>query len=159
LNIRVIAISTEVHSAAGVITVNSMLLVGFFVATYQVNLLLLSFLRFWLIDCQNINGCARMANDLYREAVSVPMVAKFAIFGRRRNPAEARLRAFCLTDDKLEKTLEKEQYFKELTRSKDIEVVPNKFDVLLLALVGCLVIMCSFNEDIRAVDRPQLVHT
>lgn len=82
--------------------------------------------RFWLIDCQNINGCARMANDLYREAVSVPMVAKFAIFGRRRNPAEARLRAFCLTDDKLEKTLEKEQYFKELTRSKDIEVFEGK---------------------------------
>lgn len=101
---------------------------GFFVATCKINLLF-SFLRFWLIDTQNINGCARMANDLFHEAVSVPMVAKFAIFGRRRNPAEARLRAFCLTDDKLEKTLEKEQYFKEISRSKDIEVLLNEFHI------------------------------
>lgn len=69
-----------------------------------------------------------MANDLYHEAISVPMVAKFAIFGRRRNAAEARLRAFCLTDDKLDKTLEKEQYFKEIARSKDIEVIANFVD-------------------------------
>ena len=47
-----------------------------------------------------------MGAMLYREACLVPYIGKFVLFARRHDPEEAQLRAFCLTDDKVDKTLE-----------------------------------------------------
>ncbi len=78
--------------------------------------------RFWLMDCQNINEAAKMATELYRETISVPFMAKFVVFSKRHDAYEARLRVFCMTDDKMEKTLETQENFSEIARSRDVEV-------------------------------------
>lgn len=65
---------------------------------------------------------AQMASVLYQEAVTVPYMAKFVVFAKRDSPAEGKLRIFCMTDDKDEKTLEKQEKFYEVARSRDIEV-------------------------------------
>lgn len=39
---------------------------------------------------------------------------------------EARLRVFCMTDDKEEKTLENQEHFLEVAKSRDVEVLQNK---------------------------------
>merc|ERR1719402_1090750 len=62
--------------------------------------------RFWLMDCQDVNSATRMATELYREAIYVPFMAKFCVFSKRHEMLEARMRVFCMTDDKEEKTLE-----------------------------------------------------
>ena len=74
------------------------------------------------MDCQNIGEAARMATELYREAYAVPFMSKFVVFAKRRDPQEARLRVFCMTDDKMEKTLENQEHFSEVARSRDVEV-------------------------------------
>ncbi|KAL8597428.1 hypothetical protein ACOMHN_050926 [Nucella lapillus] len=79
--------------------------------------------RFWLIDCQNIPEVVSMANALYYEAIIVPYMAKFVVFGKRTSMEEGRLRMFCMTDDKVDKTLEKQEKFVEIARSRDIEVL------------------------------------
>jgi len=63
-----------------------------------------------------------MATDLYREAILVPFMSKFVVFGKRHEPTEARLRVFCMTDDKVDKTLESQEHFTEIARSRDVEV-------------------------------------
>ena len=49
---------------------------------------------------------AKMATELYREAITVPFMAKFVVFAKRQAELESRLRVFCMTDDKMDKTLE-----------------------------------------------------
>ena len=39
---------------------------------------------------------------------------------------EARLRVFCMTDDKEEKTLEGQEHFNEIAKSRDVEVLEGK---------------------------------
>ena len=80
------------------------------------------FCRFWLMDCQNVNEASRMATELYQEAVVVPFMAKFVIFAKRHAQEEGKLRMFCMTDDKVDKTLEKQEKFIEVARSRDVEV-------------------------------------
>ncbi|XP_076460003.1 uncharacterized protein LOC143293050 isoform X8 [Babylonia areolata] len=82
--------------------------------------------RFWLIDCQNISEVTRMASALYHEAITVPYMAKFVVFGKRTSTEEGRLRMFCMTDDKVDKTLEKQEKFVEIARSRDIEVLEGR---------------------------------
>ncbi|XP_025112102.1 ankyrin-2-like isoform X45 [Pomacea canaliculata] len=82
--------------------------------------------RFWLIDCQNISEVTQMAAALYREAITVPYMAKFVVFGKRTSVEEGRLRMFCMTDDKVDKTLEKQEKFMEIARSRDIEVLEGR---------------------------------
>ncbi len=75
------------------------------------------------MDCQNINESAKMATELYREAIAVPFMSKFVVFAKRHDPLEARLRIFCMTDDKMDKTLETQEHFQEVARSRDVEVI------------------------------------
>uniref|UniRef100_A0A2C9K8X7 Death domain-containing protein n=1 Tax=Biomphalaria glabrata TaxID=6526 RepID=A0A2C9K8X7_BIOGL len=82
--------------------------------------------RFWLIDCQNVAEAAQMASILYQEAVTVPYMAKFVVFAKRDSPEEGKLRIFCMTDDKDDKTLEKQEKFYEVARSRDIEVLEGR---------------------------------
>ncbi len=55
---------------------------------------------------------------------SVP--AKFVVFAKMIDPIETRLRCFCMTDDKVDKTLEQQENFEEVARSKDIEILEGK---------------------------------
>ena len=74
------------------------------------------------MDCQNTQECARMGTELYKEAITVPFMAKFVVFAKRTVVEEGRLRLFCMTDDRTDKTLEKQEHFVEVARSRDIEV-------------------------------------
>lgn len=80
------------------------------------------FPRFWLIDCRQSQESVSFASQLYREIICVPYMAKFVIFAKTLDPIEARLRCFCMTDDKMDKTLEQQENFTEVARSRDVEV-------------------------------------
>nr|XP_015202118.1 PREDICTED: ankyrin-3 isoform X42 [Lepisosteus oculatus] len=82
--------------------------------------------RFWLADCHQIPETVGLASQLYRELICVPYMAKFVVFAKMNDPVEARLRCFCMTDDKVDKTLEQQENFEEVARSKDIEVLEGK---------------------------------
>ncbi|CAG9832006.1 unnamed protein product [Diabrotica balteata] len=82
--------------------------------------------RFWLMDCRNVADAARMATELYNQAMHVPFMAKFVVFAKRVSPVEARVRVFCMTDDKEDKTLEHQENFTEIAKSRDIEVLEGK---------------------------------
>ncbi|CDQ66566.1 unnamed protein product [Oncorhynchus mykiss] len=77
--------------------------------------------RFWLADCHQIPETVGLASQLYRELICVPYLAKFVVFAKMNDPVESRLRCFCMTDDKVDKTLEQQENFEEVARSKDIE--------------------------------------
>ncbi|XP_015231691.1 PREDICTED: ankyrin-2 isoform X2 [Cyprinodon variegatus] len=82
--------------------------------------------RFWLIDCRQIQESVNFGTQLYRELICVPYMAKFVIFAKTLDPIEARLRCFCMTDDKMDKTLEQQENFTEVARSRDVEVLEGK---------------------------------
>ncbi|XP_061082347.1 ankyrin-3 isoform X16 [Conger conger] len=82
--------------------------------------------RFWLADCHQIPETVPLASQLYRELICVPYMAKFVVFAKMNDPVESRLRCFCMTDDKVDKTLEQQENFEEVARSKDIEVLEGK---------------------------------
>jgi len=80
--------------------------------------------RFWLIYCETPSDVVSMATKLYSEAIVVPFMANFVVFAKRRAENEAQLRVFCMTDDKMDKTLECQERFREIARSRDVEVLP-----------------------------------
>uniref|UniRef100_A0A8B9D190 Ankyrin 3 n=1 Tax=Anser brachyrhynchus TaxID=132585 RepID=A0A8B9D190_9AVES len=82
--------------------------------------------RFWLADCHQVLETVGLATQLYRELICVPYMAKFVIFAKLNDPVESNLRCFCMTDDKVDKTLEQQENFEEVARSKDIEVLEGK---------------------------------
>ncbi|XP_073074941.1 ankyrin-1 isoform X6 [Manis javanica] len=79
--------------------------------------------RFWLSDCPRTAEAVNFATLLYRELAAVPYMAKFVIFAKMNDPREGRLRCYCMTDDKVDKTLEHHENFVEVARSRDIEVL------------------------------------
>ncbi|XP_036002058.1 ankyrin-2b isoform X32 [Fundulus heteroclitus] len=82
--------------------------------------------RFWLIDCRQVQESVNFSTQVYREIICVPYMAKFVIFAKSHDPIEARLRCFCMTDDKIDKTLEQQENFSEVARSRDVEVLEGK---------------------------------
>ncbi|XP_030579043.1 ankyrin-2-like [Archocentrus centrarchus] len=82
--------------------------------------------RFWLIDCRQVQESVNFSTQVYREIICVPYMAKFVIFAKTHDPIEARLRCFCMTDDKIDKTLEQQENFTEVARSRDVEVLEGK---------------------------------
>ena len=52
----------------------------------------------------------------------MPYMAKFVVFAKMNEAREGRLRCYCMTDDKMDKTLELHENFSEVARSRDIEV-------------------------------------
>ncbi|XP_016056204.1 PREDICTED: ankyrin-2 [Miniopterus natalensis] len=82
--------------------------------------------RFWLIDCRQIQESVTFASQVYREIICVPYMAKFVVFAKSHDPIEARLRCFCMTDDRVDKTLEQQENFAEVARSRDVEVLEGK---------------------------------
>ncbi|XP_012969348.1 ankyrin-3 isoform X5 [Mesocricetus auratus] len=82
--------------------------------------------RFWLADCHQVLETVGLASQLYRELICVPYMAKFVVFAKTNDPVESSLRCFCMTDDRADKTLEQQENFEEVARSKDIEVLEGK---------------------------------
>lgn len=103
--------------------------------------------RFWLMDCRNIADATKMASELYKEAIHVPFMAKFVVFAKRTDPMEARLRVFCVTDDREEKTLEQQEYYTEVAKSRDVEILENK--VQYLEMTGNLVAITKSGEQLQ----------
>ncbi|RUS75573.1 hypothetical protein EGW08_016667, partial [Elysia chlorotica] len=108
--------------------------------------------RFWLIDCQNVSEAAQMAQVLYQEAVTVPYMAKFVVFAKRDAPEEGKLRIFCMTDDKDDKTLEKQEKFYEVARSRDIEVLEGRPQFVEMA--GNLIPVTKSGDQLHVNFRP-----
>ncbi|XP_061762598.1 ankyrin-1a isoform X1 [Nerophis ophidion] len=79
--------------------------------------------RFWLADCPRTAESVSFANLLYKELSAVPYMAKFVVFAKMNELREGRLRCYCMTDDKMDKTLEQHENFAEVARSRDIEVM------------------------------------
>uniref|UniRef100_A0A673ZUA5 Ankyrin 1 n=1 Tax=Salmo trutta TaxID=8032 RepID=A0A673ZUA5_SALTR len=79
--------------------------------------------RFWLADCPRTAEAVSFSNLLYRELSAVPYMAKFVVFAKMNEVREGRLRCYCMTDDKMDKTLEQHENFSEVARSRDIEVM------------------------------------
>ncbi|XP_054030910.1 ankyrin-1 isoform X1 [Dryobates pubescens] len=79
--------------------------------------------RFWLADCPRTAEAVHFATLLYKELTAVPYMAKFVVFAKMNDAREGRLRCYCMTDDKVDKTLEQHENFTEVARSRDIEVV------------------------------------
>lgn len=60
---------------------------------------------------------------------------RFVVFAKRIDLLEARLRVFCMTDDKEDKTLEHQEHFTEVAKSRDVEVgIERSFPYFLLSL-------------------------
>jgi len=79
--------------------------------------------RFWLIDAQGVSDLNKLAHEIYREATAVPYMSRFIVFAKRHDVNEALVRVFCITDDKENKTLEMQEHFTEIAKSKEVEVV------------------------------------
>ncbi|KAM9215647.1 ankyrin-1-like isoform 2-T2 [Leptosomus discolor] len=79
--------------------------------------------RFWLADCPRTAEAVHFATMLYKELTAVPYMVKFVVFAKMNDAREGRLRCYCMTDDKVDKTLEQHENFTEVARSRDIEVV------------------------------------
>lgn len=74
-------------------------------------------------------------------------MAKFVVFAKRVEPNEARLRVFCMTDDREDKTLEQQEHFSEVAKSRDVEVLENKIQYLELA--GNLVAVTKSGDQLQ----------
>ena len=76
---------------------------------------------------------------------------RFVVFAKRHEPQEARLRVFCMTDDKEEKTLEQQEHFVEVAKSRDVEVLETKSQYLEFA--GNLVPITKSGEQLALTFR------
>ncbi|XP_022238228.1 uncharacterized protein LOC106456833 isoform X8 [Limulus polyphemus] len=108
--------------------------------------------RFWLMDCRHVNEVGNYATELYREVIYVPFMVKFVVFAKRYETMEAELRVFCMTDDKKEKTLETQENFTEIAKSRDVEVLEGKPQFLELA--GNLVPVTKAGEHLTLNFQP-----
>lgn len=93
--------------------------------------------RFWLMDCRNISEACKMATELYTHMAYVPFMVKFVVFAKRTDTDEAKLSVFCMTDDKEDKTLEQQEHFTEVAKSRDVEVLEGR--AIYLEFCGNLV--------------------
>lgn len=85
--------------------------------------------RFWLVHCRQAQQSlesSKFASEIYRHLIRVPFVAKFVIFAKRRDINEANVRVFCMTDDKEERTLEVQEHYSQVAKSREVEVTDNQ---------------------------------
>lgn len=79
--------------------------------------------RFWLVETRNPDNVTSDARLLFRKLTAVPFLANVVVFAKvSPDGTEATLRVFCITDDNIDKTLEKQTGFTEVARSRDVEV-------------------------------------
>jgi len=81
---------------------------------------------------------SRRANQLFYRLLSIPFLAKFVVFARAPSdgchPQATRLHIFCVTDDKLDKTLERRQKYHEVARSQLLQVTTTIYTTATLCL-------------------------
>ncbi|XP_065361957.1 ankyrin-2-like [Calliphora vicina] len=99
------------------------------------------------MDCRNISDATKMATELYKEVIHVPFIAKFVVFAKKVEPFEARLRVFCMTDDREDKTLEKMELYTQVAKSRDVEVLEGKPQYIEMA--GNLVPVTKSGEQLQ----------
>ncbi|XP_050742831.1 ankyrin-3 isoform X3 [Drosophila biarmipes] len=102
--------------------------------------------RFWLMDCRNVVDAGRMASELYSHLTKVPFLVKFVVFAKRLSKIEAKFSVFCMTDDKEDKTLEQQEYFTEVAKSRDIEVLQDQN--IYLEFAGSIVPVLKTGEQL-----------
>ncbi|XP_075263833.1 uncharacterized protein LOC142355590 isoform X3 [Convolutriloba macropyga] len=86
--------------------------------------------RFWLVHSpkpRSTPELLKIAHAVYNEGIKIPYMAKFVVFAKRHADNEARLRLFCVTDDKHENvmagtTLESQENFTQIAKSRDVEI-------------------------------------
>ncbi|XP_044593041.1 ankyrin-2-like isoform X2 [Cotesia glomerata] len=104
--------------------------------------------RFWLMDCRNISEVPKMATDLYKESLFVPFITNFVIYSKRFDVVEATLRILCMTDGKDGlHTLEKQEEFLEIVKSRDVEALDGKD--LYLEFSGNLVPVTKSGQQLK----------
>ncbi|XP_017869043.1 PREDICTED: ankyrin-3 isoform X1 [Drosophila arizonae] len=103
--------------------------------------------RFWLMDCRNVADAGRMATELYTYMAKVPFMVKFVVFAKQISATEAKLSVFCMTDDKEDKTLEQQEYFAEVAKSRDVEVLQDQN--IYLEFAGNLVPVLKSGEQLN----------
>ena len=94
--------------------------------------------RFWLVHSpkpRSTPELLKIAHAVYNEGIKIPYMAKFVVFAKRHADNEARLRLFCVTDDKHENvmagtTLESQENFTQIAKSRDVEVCT--FEIITL---------------------------
>ncbi|XP_076368167.1 uncharacterized protein LOC143255805 isoform X3 [Tachypleus tridentatus] len=77
--------------------------------------------RFWLLDYRQSNSASKYANELYQEVITVPFMAKVAVFTK-----QSELQVFCITDDKEENVLEIQKHYIQIAVCTDVEVLEGK---------------------------------
>ncbi|XP_037709722.1 ankyrin-3 isoform X1 [Drosophila subpulchrella] len=102
--------------------------------------------RFWLMDCRNVVDAGRMATELYSHLTKVPFLVKFVVYAKRLSKTEAKFSVFCMTDDKEDKTLEQQEYFTEVAKSRDIEVLQDQ--TIYLEFAGNIVPVLKTGEQL-----------
>lgn len=100
--------------------------------------------RFWLMDCRNIGEACKMATELYTYMAYVPFMVKFVVFAKRTDTNEAKLSVFCMTDDREDKTLEHQEHFTEVAKSRDLEVLEGR--TIYLEFAGNLIPIMKSGE-------------
>ncbi|XP_057336017.1 ankyrin-2-like [Microplitis mediator] len=104
--------------------------------------------RFWLMDCRNISEVPKMATELYKESLFVPFITNFVIYSKRFDVVEATLRILCMTDGKDGlHTLEKQEEFLEIVKSRDVEALDGKD--LYLEFSGNLVPVTKSGQQLK----------
>ena len=80
--------------------------------------------RYWLVDCTDaVPVLPSFADQLFTRLLHVPFIAKFAVFACFSvDEMEMQLRVFCVTDDGLDKTLERYQNYHEMARTQHVHV-------------------------------------
>lgn len=103
--------------------------------------------RFWLLDCRQVTEAPKLAAILYQHAIAVPFLVKFVVYAKRRSQTEFELRLFALTDDKEEKTLESQERFVEVAKSKLVEVL--QYSVCYVEFAGNLHPLASSAQQLQ----------
>uniref|UniRef100_A0A5K4ERA4 Putative ankyrin 2,3/unc44 n=2 Tax=Schistosoma mansoni TaxID=6183 RepID=A0A5K4ERA4_SCHMA len=103
--------------------------------------------RFWLMDCSAVHEAAEYASMLYAEATLVPYMGKFVVFTKRLDMDEALVRCFCVTDDKVDKTLECQEGFELCAASPEVEIIESR--PVWLETAGNLLPVAKLSEQLR----------
>ena len=106
--------------------------------------------RYWLLDCDSATDVTLVANRLFVRLLDIPFIGKFVVFARAVTSTETRLRIFCVTDDKHDKTLERQQKYREVARSQQVEV---RFRFRVISIQWRSHKLCLWGQT-RAVETP-----
>lgn len=115
--------------------------------------------RFWLVHCRQSQHCinvTKYANEIYKHLIAVPFMAKFVIFAKRRDINEANIRVFCMTDDKEERTLEVQEHYTQVARSRDVEVLESQ--TMYLEFGGNLIPILNGQRNILQLNSSILIN-